>query len=451
MNRARIASVRAWEALDSRGRPTVACEVRLAGGARGVATAPSGASTGSHEAHELRDGGERYGWRGVLRAVGNVHREIAPAVAQMEAADQEGLDRVLRQLDGTPDLSRLGANAVLAVSVAAALAAADAEGLPLHRLLAAGAGPLLPLPMVNVISGGAHAGRAVDFQDFLVVPTGAGSFAEAIEWAWRVRAATAELASERGLEASLVADEGGIGPRLPSNRDALELLAAGIERSGLLLGEEAAIAIDAAATRLAVAPGAELEPEPQPDENEDRSRWTYALASEQRTLASSELVEELEAWCERYPIVSIEDPLAEDDWAGWAAATRVLGGRVQLVGDDLFATDVERLRRGIAEGAANAVLVKPNQAGTLSAARACVERARLAGYATIVSARSGDTEDSWLADVAVGWRAGQIKVGSLTRSERTAKWNRLLAIEADLGAEAEFAGGGSLAPHSDRR
>lgn len=441
MSSTRIVSVRAWEALDSRGRPTVACEVRLTGGASGTATVPSGASTGAHEARELRDGGLRYGGRGVRRAVEGVNGEIAPAVSGFDATDQEGLDGALRALDGTPSLGRLGANAVLAVSVGAALAAAEASGAPLYHWLAGPAGPLLPLPMVNVVSGGAHAGGAVDFQDFLVVPVGAATFGQALEWAWRVRHATAELASERGLEAALVADEGGLGPRLPSSRAALELLASGIERSGLVPWEQAAIAVDVAATQLVVPAqaGSPL------DESENQAPVTYRLAAEDRTLSAPELVALLESWCGAFPIVSIEDLLGEDDWEGWADATRRLGSRVQLVGDDLFVTSVERLERGVTAGTANAVLVKPNQAGTLSAARLCVERAREAGYATIASARSGDTEDSWLADLSLGWRTGQIKVGSLTRSERTAKWNRLLAVEAELGADAEFAGRRALA------
>ena len=426
MSSTRIAAVFAWEALDSRGTPTVACEVRVASGASGVATVPSGASTGSHEARELRDGGERYGGKGVRRAVAAVNETIAPDAAGRDAADQAGLDAALRALDGTPDLSRLGANAVLAVSVAGALAAAAADGVPLWRRL--GAPPLLPLPMVNVISGGAHArGAGVDVQDFLVVPVGAGSFAEAIEWAARVRSTTAELAAAQGLPAALVADEGGLGLGLPFNRAGLELLLAGIERAGLTPGAEAAIAVDVAATQLA-APGG------------------YRLATEGRTLDAFAFVDELEAWCRDFPIVSIEDPLAEDDWPGWAEATRRLGDRVQLLGDDLFVTQVARLERGIDERVANALLVKPNQCGTLTAARTALERARTAGYATVVSARSGDTEDSWLADLAVGWRAGQIKVGSTARSERTAKWNRLLRIEAELGAEAAFAGRDALAP-----
>jgi enolase len=426
MSSTRIATVRAWEALDSRGTPTVACEVRLLSGASGVATVPSGASTGAHEAVELRDGGRRYGGRGVLRAVGSVNATIAAAVTGLDAAEQTGLDTTLRAVDGTRDLSRLGANAVLAVSLAAALAAADAEHEPLWRLL--GAEPLLPLPMVNVVSGGAHArGAGVDVQDFLAVPVGAGSFAESIEWAARARAATAELAAARGLPATLVADEGGLGLALPSNRAGLELLLAGIERAGLVPGTEVGIAVDVAATQLASGGG-------------------YRLATEERTLEPGALIDELEAWCDDFPVVSLEDPLAEDDWDGWAEITRRLGSRVQLLGDDLFVTQVDRLERGVAAGVANAILVKPNQCGTLTEARAALERAREEGYATVVSARSGDTEDSWLADLAVGWRAGQIKVGSTTRSERTAKWNRLLRIESELGAAAAFAGPAALAP-----
>lgn len=428
VNAAEIASVRAWEALDSRGTPTVACEVTLAGGASGSATVPAGASTGAHEARELRDGGERYGGAGVRTAVANARGELADAVAGLDAGDQQGLDAALRAADGTPDLGRLGANAVLGVSVAACAAAAAARGEPLWRsVAAAGEAPLLPMPMVNVLSGGAHAGAAIDMQDFLAVPVGAGSFAEALEWAWRVRAAAAELVAERGLVAALVADEGGLGPALGSNRDALQLLTRAIERSGLAPHDEVAIAIDVAATQFA-----------QPDGG-------YRLSVEDRTISAAELAAELAAWAGEHPIVSIEDPLAEDDWDGWAAASERLGG-VQLLGDDLFVTDAERLRRGIEDGVANAVLVKPNQIGTLSAAREVVGIARDAGYATVLSARSGETEDAWLADLAVGWRTGQIKVGSTMRSERTAKWNRLLRIEAELGDAAEFAGRAALAP-----
>jgi enolase len=421
----RIATVTAWEALDSRGTPTVACQVGLAGGAHGAATVPSGASTGAHEVVELRDGGDRYGGRGARRAAAAVADVLGPGIVGLDASDQRELDAALVGLDGTANLARLGGNAVLAVSVAAAIAVAAQEGVPLWRLL--GREPLLPLPMVNVISGGAHArGAGVDVQDFLVVPAGAQSFAEAIEWAARIRTATERLAAERGLPASLVADEGGLGLPLDSNRAGLELLLAGIEAAELEPGRDAAIAVDVAATQLSTAEG-------------------YRLATESRLLDAEGLVGELESWCRDFPVVSLEDVLGEDDWDGWAAATRRLGERVQLLGDDLFVTQVARLERGIEAGVANALLVKPNQCGTLSAARAAVERARTAGYATVISARSGDTEDAWLADLAVGWRAGQIKVGSTTRSERTAKWNRLLQIEAELGAEAPFAGRAALA------
>jgi enolase len=424
-----IERIFAWEALDSRGNPTVGCEVVLTGGARGSAIVPAGASTGSHEARELRDGGDRYGGRGVMKAVENVRGPLAEAVVGLDAYDQDAVDAALRVADGTADFGRMGANAVLAVSVASALAAAAGSGEPLFSTVAAGRTPLLPMPMVNILSGGMHAAFAIDVQDLLAVPLGAESFAQAIEWAWRVRRATAEIAAEKGLIVSLVADEGGLGPALASNRDALDLLSLGIEHARLRPGEDVAIAVDVAATQL-------LEP-----------NGTYRLGAESRSLTAEELVGEIAGWAADYPIVSIEDPLAEDDWQGWAAAETRLDG-IQLVGDDLFATNPGRLERGIAADVANAVLVKPNQIGTLSAARAVVERAHEAGYATVLSARSGETEDSWLADLAVGWRTGQIKVGSTMRSERTAKWNRLLRIEAALGGDAEFAGRGSVAPFS---
>ncbi len=420
-----IESLLAWEALDSRGTPTVGCAVRLEGGAEGEAIVPSGASTGTHEAHERRDGDERYGGKGVRGAVAALRDEVGPLLAGRDPADQAAIDAALRELDGTPDLRRLGANAVLAASVACALAAARARGVPLWRLLAPDDPPLLPLPMVNVISGGAHAGRVIDVQDFLVVPAGASSFAEAVEWAARVRSATAEELRRHGHEVSLVADEGGLAAPLPSNRSALDLLTAGIERSGLAPGSDAAIAVDVAATQLLAAGG-------------------YALASEGRSLRAAELVEEMAAWSDEYPIVSIEDALGEDDGEGWGLVTGRLAGRIQLLGDDLFATSPERLRAGIRAGIANAVLVKPNQVGTLTGARSVVEIAKEAGYATVLSARSGETEDAWLADLAVGWRTGQIKVGSTMRSERTAKWNRLLRIEAER-PDAVFAGRAALA------
>lgn len=420
----RVESVLAWEALDSRGNPTVACEVRLAGGATGTATVPSGASTGSHEALELRDGGDRFGGRGVRRAVAHANGELAGAVIGLDAADTGAIDAAMRAVDGTPHLGRLGANAVLALSVATTLAAAEAECVPLYRWLLGAATPLLPMPMVNIVSGGAHAGRAVDLQDVLAVPLGAGSFAEAIEWAWRVRRATAELVSHRGLNTALIADEGGLGPALASNEEALELVALGIERSGLRPLEDCAIAVDIAATEFQFEAG-------------------YRLAVEGRSMDAAALVELLEGWSRRYPIVSIEDPLGEDDWDGWRLAASRLGD-LQLLGDDLLVTDRERVGRALELGCANAVLVKPNQTGTLSSAAGVVELARRSGWATVLSARSGETEDGWLADLAVGWRTGQIKVGSTMRSERTAKWNRLLRIEAELGGSAAFAGRAAL-------
>lgn len=420
-----ISEITAWESLDSRGKPTVACRVRLAGGREGVATVPSGASTGRHEARELRDGGARYGGNGVLRAVRNVREVIAPVLVGRAADDQFGLDQTMRELDGWDGLARLGANAILAVSVAASIAAAAARDIPLYRAVSGGQAPLLPLPMVNIISGGAHAGRSIDVQDFLVVPVGARSFAEAIEWASRVREGTATWLNDRGHATVLVADEGGLSAPLPSNRSALDALMGGIQNAGLGPGEDIAIAIDVAATQFETDDG-------------------YVLSAEGRTLTSEEWVEELAQWCASYPIVSIEDPLGEDDWDGWALATDRLGGR-QLLGDDLFVTNPQRLRRGVRDGIANAVLVKPNQIGTLSTALEVVRIAQAASFATVLSARSGETEDSWLADLAVGWRTGQLKVGSTTRSERTAKWNRLLAIERDLGEDAEYVGAAALA------
>ncbi|MEV4263981.1 phosphopyruvate hydratase [Kribbella sp. NPDC049584] len=410
-----IVEVRAWEALDSRGTPTVGCEVILSDGSRGTAVVPSGASTGRHEAVELRDGGARYAGAGVLRAVANVEGPLARAVSGLDAADQRGVDGALRAADGTPDLSRYGANAVLAISLATAVS--RASRVPLYAV--GNHAPLLPMPMVNVVSGGAHAGGTLDIQDVLVVPVGAGTFRQALEWAWRVRRATAECAEAQGLPTALVADEGGLGPRLATNRAAVELVAQGIDRSGLAAGTEVALAVDVAATTFA-----------------DGNR--YDLRSEDRRVSAAELVSELAEWVRDFPIVSLEDVLAEDDWTGWRDATEQLGG-VQLLGDDLFATNAARLRQGIEAGVANAILVKPNQVGTLTDAYDVVTAARQAGYNTVLSARSGDTEDSWLADLAVAWRTGQIKVGSTTRSERTAKWNRLLKIEADLGPSAPFA------------
>ncbi len=419
-----IARVVAWEALDSRGTPTVACAIRTESGAEGQAIVPSGASTGTHEAHERRDGGDRYAGKGVRDAVASFRAEVEPALVGHDVLDQAGIDAALRALDGSPNLSRLGANTVLAASVACAIAAARSVGLPLWRALSPDLQPLLPLPMVNVISGGAHAGGLVDVQDFLVVPVGATTFAEAIEWASRVRAASAAVLEARGHDVALVADEGGLAARLPSNRAALDVLLEGIERSGLEPGAEVAIAVDVAATQLLV-------------------DGSYVLASENRRLRADELVDEIAGWLGDYPIVSLEDVAGEDDLDAWRLATARLAG-IQLLGDDLFVTSPTRLAAGIREGIANAVLVKPNQIGTLTEAQRVVVMARDAGYATVLSARSGETEGSWLADLAVGWCTGQLKVGSTTRSERTAKWNRLLRIESEY-PNATFAGRSALA------
>ena len=414
-----------WEALDSRGRPTVACAVALGCGAEAHATVPSGASTGTHEAFERRDGGARYAGQGVRAAAAALNTEVAAALRGSDATDQEAIDARLAELDGTPTLARLGANAVLAASIATAAAAAAALRQPLWRQLGSH-GPIeLPLPMVNIVSGGAHAGRLIDIQDVLAVPVGASSFAEAIEWVARTRDGTAEALRSRGLATYLVADEGGLAAPLTSNREALELVNEGIMRASLVPGDEVALAVDVAATQL-------------------QRGSVYRFDSEDRTVEVEELVAELRSWCDELPLVSIEDPVGEDDVAGWMLASEQLR-HVQLVGDDLFVTSTERLAAGIERGVANAVLVKPNQVGTISAAKRAVELARSAGYATVLSARSGETEDSWLADLAVAWRTPQLKVGSTTRSERTAKWNRLLRLEAEH-PDASFAGRRGLAP-----
>lgn len=406
-----IRRIVAWEALDSRGVPTVAARVELDDGAAGVAIAPSGASTGTHEARELRDGGARYHGAGVRTAVANVAERIAPGLIGLEAADPRAVDATLAELDPDRDFANLGANATLAVSLATWQAAARGSG-SLARFLAPEGALLIPMPMVNIVSGGAHAGGLIDIQDVLVVPHGASDFATAIEWAARVRTAARELALEHGYGgAVLVADEGGLGLPLAGNRAALELVVNAIERAGLTPGRDASLALDLAATEFA-------------------RDGSYHLATEERTLDAEGLIAEVQDWLEVFPVVSIEDVLAEDDWTGWRRATEVLGDRVRLVGDDLFVTDRTRVERGIAEEAGSAVLVKVNQRGTVSAAFDALHVARGAGWATIVSARSGDTEQSWLADLAVGWAAGQIKVGSTHRSERTAKWNRLLELEA---------------------
>jgi enolase len=414
--------------LDSRGRPTVEAEVELAAGATGVASVPSGASRGRHEAVELRDGDvRRHGGLGVTAAVENVRRVIAPALHGHDGLDQEGLDRTLVELDGTADKSRLGANALLAVSLAAARAAATLRRVPLWIHLGGEEARVLPLPLINLFSGGAHGERNIDVQDVQVVPVGASSYGEALVMGAAVRSAAAGLLAERGLS-TLKADEGGFAPRVRTNADALDLAVDAIERAGLRPSSDVSLAVDVAATQLF-----------EPDSG------GYRLAGDELSVDADGMIDLLAGWLGAYPIVSLEDPLAEDDWAGWRGLTERLGGQVQVVGDDLFVTNLERLRRGRALDVANAVLIKLNQVGTLTETLAVVEEARDAGYAMIVSARSGETEDPFLADLAVATNAGQIKIGSLAQSERLAKYNQLLRIEEALGTEAVFAGATALA------
>lgn len=420
----RIVRTHAWEALDSRGRPTVACTLTLANGAEGRAVVPSGASTGRHEALEQRDGGDRYGGWGVSGAVRAVNEEYARVVEGRSVADRVGIDAAVDEYDGTENLGRLGSNAALAISLAATVAHAASERAPLWSTLTGPRPASIPMPMVNILSGGAHAGRAVDVQDFLAVPVGAASFTEGIEQVARVRATCARLLDQRGGWSALVADEGGLAARLDSNEAVLALLADGIDAAGFG-ADEMAIALDIAATQLV-------------------DGDAIVLAGQGERLAVAEWLDLVAGWTDRYPIVSIEDVVGEDDWEGSRAATARLP-HVQMLGDDHFATNLGRVRRGIEEASANAVLVKVNQAGSVSRAERVVFEAIGAGFETVVSARSGDTEDSWLADLAVGWGTRQIKVGSTMRSERTAKWNRLLELES-IG-DLPFAGRGALAGH----
>ena len=417
----RIATVHGRQVLDSRGRPTVEAEVILEDGTMGRASVPSGASTGTHEAHELRDGDEAvFGGLGVVSAVGHVNGEISDALRGHDVLDQAGADALLRELDGTPALSRLGANAVLGTSLALCRASAAATGQPLYRRIAELAGvssPVLPMPMVNILSGGLHAGRGMDVQDFLAVPVAATSMLEAIHLAARVRNAAALVAADRGLP-TLLADEGGISPGCPTGRDALEFLLTAIERAGLEPGKDIAIAIDVAAAALF-----------------DAGSGRYHLRREGRRVTTGDMIDMIASWVGDFPVVSVEDPLDEDDWAGWQVITSRIGDRVRLIGDDLFTTNLERLTRGVAQGCANGVLVKVNQNGTLTGTLEVVTAARDAGYVPVVSARSGETEDDLLADLAVGTAAGQIKVGSMRSSERLAKYNQLIRIAEDTAVE----------------
>jgi enolase len=406
-----ISAIRALEILDSRGNPTLSVEVELAGSIRGEAKVPSGASTGKHEAFELRDGDPaRYSGKGVRSAVANVERQIAPALIGMSAADQAAVDRRMIDLDGTANKSRLGANTILGVSCAVARAMAAAENVPLWRRLQGPRKATLPLPMINILSGGLHAGRNFEFQDFLAVPHGLASYSETLHAAVAIHRAARQLLEAKGYLLTGVADEGGWGPRLPNNEAALDILTRAIEAAGFAPRTQVSIAIDAAASHF-------------------YSGDRYELPSEGRSLTSADMVRLLCDWSARYPVCSIEDGLSEDDWDGWRMLTGELGDRIQLVGDDLFTTNLKRLEQGIAQGVANAVLVKMNQIGTLTETFEVIDRAHSAGYRAVISARSGETEDPFLADLAVASGAGQIKVGSITRSERLAKYNRLLEIE----------------------
>ena len=420
-----IAGVQGREVLDSRGNPTIEVEVRLDGGVRGRAIVPSGASTGVHEAVELRDGDSaRYGGKGVLRAVANVNGEIAQAVAGRDALDQPGLDRALIDLDGSPNKGRLGANALLGVSLATAHAAAAAQGQPLYRYLGDDA-HVLPVPLVNILNGGKHAQDSTDFQEFMIAPLGAPTFAEALRWAAETFHALGELLHQRGF-ATTVGDEGGYAPSLATNEDAIAVVLEAIQRAGYRPGEQIAIALDPAATEV-------------------YSEGRYVLTREKRTLTSDDLITFWADWVGRYPIVSLEDGLAEDDWAGWTALTERLGDRIQVMGDDLLVTNTERLARAIREKAANSILIKLNQIGTLTETREAVEMAQAAGWRAIVSHRSGETEDTTIADLVVALGTGQIKTGSVSRGERIAKYNRLLRIEEELGEAATYAGRGAFA------
>jgi enolase len=415
-----IATIVGREILDSRGNPTVEVDVVLKDGHHGRAAVPSGASTGAHEAHELRDGGKRYGGKGVKKAVEAVNGEIRTALTGFDAADQRGLDQLLRDLDGTENKKRLGANAILGVSLAAAKAEANAQGLPLYRYVGGPEATLLPVPMMNIINGGVHADNPIDFQEFMIVPVGAASIADAVRMGAEVFHALRHALKGAGLTTA-VGDEGGFAPNLASTREALDFVMAAIEAAGYKPGEDAYLALDVAATELF---------------GEDR----YFLKGEKRSLTSEQMTAYYAELVDAYPIFSIEDGMSEDDWEGWRVLTKALGGRCQLVGDDIFVTNVARLKQGIDQGIANAILVKVNQIGTLTETLDAVRMAQGAGYAAVMSHRSGETEDATIADLAVATNCGQIKTGSLARSDRVAKYNQLIRIEEELGGKARYAG-----------
>jgi enolase len=418
------------EVLDSRGNPTVEVEVVLESGAAGRAIVPSGASTGTFEAVELRDGDERYRGKGVLGAVANVNGEIADLLDGMEALDQRAVDLAMVDADGTPNKARLGANAILGVSLATAKAASAELGLPLFRYAGGSDAHVLPVPMMNVINGGLHADNSIDLQEFMIMPTGAASFSEALQWGAETYHALAQVLRVRGLSTT-VGDEGGFAPDLPSNEDAIRILVEAIEAAGRTPGDDIAIAMDPASSELYKDGG-------------------YVLAGEGRILSPTEMVEYWVDLVGRYPIVSVEDAMAEDDWEGWTALTAALGGRVQLVGDDLFVTNEERLRRGIESRTANAILIKVNQIGTLTETFATMSLATRSSYACVMSHRSGETEDTSIADLAVATNCGQIKAGAPARSDRVAKYNQLLRIEETLGESAAYRGGEALSAWGSR-
>jgi enolase len=422
----KIATVRAREILDSRGNPTVEADVSLAGGGFGRAAVPSGASTGEHEALELRDGDKsRYLGKGVRKAVENVNARIAPKVKGRDAADQAGLDRFLCELDGTPTKSKLGANAILAVSMAAARAAAAAKSVPLYKHLARDGGETLPVPMMNILNGGAHADNRVDLQEFMVMPVGAASFCEALRMGAEVFHHLKSALKKRGYSTA-VGDEGGFAPNLQSNDEGVEVILEAIAAAGYQPGEQIAIALDPAASEFF-----------------DNGKYVFKK-SDNSVHSADDMVKFYADWVRQYPIVSIEDGLAEDDWAGWKVLTKELGGKVQLVGDDLFVTNTTRLKRGIDEKIANSILIKLNQIGTVTETIEAIEMARQAGYTSIVSHRSGETEDTFIADFVVALGTGQIKTGSASRTDRVAKYNQLLRIEEELGAAARFPGRSAL-------
>lgn len=424
MSDTRIADIKGRRVWDSRGRPTVEVDVILKGGAFGRAIAPAGASMGSGEAVDLRDGGAKLGGYDVGRAVSAVNGEIAAVLAGKDAADQASIDQTMIVLDGTINKGRLGGNAIVATSMAVLHAAAAASGIPLWQHLAQGRKVRIPLPEIQVFGGGAHAARRVDIQDFMVMCPGASSFAQALEWTAEVYLAAGSIMKQAG-KLQGVADEGGYWPAFRSNEEALDTLVASILKAGFKGGDDVAISLDVAASEFG-------------------KNGTYTLALDDRKLDTSAMIDMLGRWCEAYPIISIEDPVAEDDAEGFAEFTRACGDRCQVIGDDFLVTNADRVRKAAADGAATAVLIKPNQAGTVTETRAALDAGKAAGFGTIVSARSGETEDVTIVPLAIGWDAGQLKVGSFSRSERMAKWNECLRIEEALGRDAVFAGRGAL-------